>query len=108
VSERASLASDGATAFPNFPACFCTLNAQLLPINSLRTDGHPALQDELTETEKSTNVVFLHTTVDDGRSFSTNPRMDTNIAVAKTESTAARSHREFPERKVTSLHDQSA
>jgi len=27
--------------------------------------------------------------------------VDTQIAVAKTESTAARSHREFPERKIT-------
>jgi hypothetical protein len=36
---------------------------------SLRIDGHPALQDELTGTEKGTNVVFLHTTVDDGDSF---------------------------------------
>lgn len=35
------------------------------------------------------------------RSFSTNPRVDTEIAVAKTGSTAARSHREFPERKIT-------
>ena len=32
-------------------------------------DGHPALQDELTGTEKDTNVVFLHTTVDDGDHF---------------------------------------
>ena len=32
-------------------------------------DGHPALQDELTGTEKGTNVVFLHTTVDDGDDF---------------------------------------
>ena len=32
-------------------------------------DGHPALQDELTGTEKGTNVVFLHTTVDDGVHF---------------------------------------
>jgi Domain of unknown function (DUF4190) len=36
---------------------------------SLTIDGHPALQDELTGTEKGTNVVFLHTTVDDGDSF---------------------------------------
>ena len=36
------------------------------------------------------------------RLFSTNPRLDTEIAVAKTGSTAARSHREFPEQKVTS------
>jgi hypothetical protein len=36
---------------------------------SLTIDGHPALQDELTGTEKGTNVVFLHTTIDDGASF---------------------------------------
>jgi len=33
------------------------------------TDGHPALQDELSGTENGTNVVFLHTTVDDGDHF---------------------------------------
>ncbi len=33
------------------------------------TDGHPALQDQLSGTEKGTNVVFLHTTVDDGDHF---------------------------------------
>ena len=32
-------------------------------------DGHPAIQDELTGTEKGTNVVFLHTTVDNGDHF---------------------------------------
>ena len=36
---------------------------------SLTIDGHPALQDELTGTEKGTNVVLLHTTVDDGDHF---------------------------------------
>lgn len=36
---------------------------------SLTIGGHPALQDELTGTEKGTNVVFLHTTVDDGDHF---------------------------------------
>jgi hypothetical protein len=36
---------------------------------SLRIDDHPALQDELTGTENGTNVVFLHTTVDDGDHF---------------------------------------
>jgi hypothetical protein len=35
----------------------------------LTIDGHPALQDELTGTEHGTNVVFLHTTVDDGDHF---------------------------------------
>ena len=36
---------------------------------SLAIDGHPALQDEISGTEKGTNVVFLHTTVDDGDHF---------------------------------------
>jgi hypothetical protein len=35
----------------------------------LTIDGHHALQDELTGTEHGTNVVFLHTTVDDGDHF---------------------------------------
>jgi len=35
----------------------------------LTIDGHLALQDELSGTEKGTNVVFLHTTVDDGDHF---------------------------------------
>jgi hypothetical protein len=35
----------------------------------LTIDGHPALQDELRGTENNTNVVFLHTTVDDGDHF---------------------------------------
>jgi hypothetical protein len=39
----------------------------------LTIDGHRALQDELSGTENGTNVVFLHTTVDDGDHFQ--PRM---------------------------------
>lgn len=35
----------------------------------LTIDGHPALQDELTGTEDHINLVFLHTTVDDGDHF---------------------------------------
>jgi superoxide dismutase len=35
----------------------------------LTIDGHPAIQDELSGTEKGTNVVFLHTTVDEGDHF---------------------------------------
>jgi len=35
----------------------------------LTIDGHPAVQDELSGMEKGTNVVFLHTTVDDGDHF---------------------------------------
>jgi hypothetical protein len=41
---------------------------------STTIDGHPALQDELTGTEKGTNVVFLHTTVDDGDHFQQSSR----------------------------------
>src|SRR6266550_6683606 len=35
----------------------------------LTIDGYPALQDELTATEKGTNVVFIHTTIDDADYF---------------------------------------
>jgi hypothetical protein len=44
-------------------------NASATQSVSVTIDGHPALQDELTGTEKGTNVVFLHTTVDDGDHF---------------------------------------
>jgi hypothetical protein len=44
-------------------------NASATEPVSLSIDGHPALQDELTGTENGTNVVFLHTTVDDGDYF---------------------------------------
>src|SRR5213596_2129699 len=46
-----------------------TKNASATQPVSLTIDGHPALQDELTGTEKGTNVVFLHTTVDDADHF---------------------------------------
>jgi len=44
-------------------------NASATQPASLTIDGHPALQDELTGTENGANVVFLHTTVDDGGHF---------------------------------------
>ena len=44
-------------------------NASATDPVSLTIDDHSALQDELTGTEKGTNVVFLHTTVDDGDHF---------------------------------------
>jgi hypothetical protein len=44
-------------------------NASATEPVSLTIDGHPALQDELSGTEKGTNFVFLHTTVDDGDHF---------------------------------------
>jgi uncharacterized protein DUF4190 len=44
-------------------------NASATESVSLTIDGHPALQDELSGTEKGTNVVFLHTTLDDGDHF---------------------------------------
>ena len=44
-------------------------NASATQPVSLTIAGHPALQDELTGTEKGANVVFLHTTVDDGNHF---------------------------------------
>ena len=36
---------------------------------SVTIDGHPALQDEVSGLENGTNVVFLHTTVDEGDNF---------------------------------------
>jgi len=36
---------------------------------SLTIDAHPALQDEVSGTQNRTNLVFLHTTVDDGDYF---------------------------------------
>jgi hypothetical protein len=36
---------------------------------SMTIDNHPTLQDELSGTERGKNVVFLHTTVDEGDSF---------------------------------------
>ena len=44
-------------------------NASATEPVSLTIDGHPAMQDELTGTEKGTDVVFLHTTVDEGDHF---------------------------------------
>src|SRR5262249_6698697 len=44
-------------------------NASATEPVSLTIDGHRALQDELSGTENNTNVVFLHTTVDDGDHF---------------------------------------
>jgi hypothetical protein len=44
-------------------------NASATDSVSLTIDDHPALQDEPTRTEKGNNVVFLHTTVDDGDHF---------------------------------------
>jgi hypothetical protein len=44
-------------------------NASATEPVQLTIDGRPALQDELSGTENGTNVVFLHTTVDDGNQF---------------------------------------
>jgi hypothetical protein len=44
-------------------------NASVTKPVPLTIDGRPALQDELSGTEDHTNVVFLHTTVDDGDYF---------------------------------------
>jgi Domain of unknown function (DUF4190) len=44
-------------------------NASATEPVSLTINGRPALQDELSGTENGTNVVFLHTTVDDGDHF---------------------------------------
>lgn len=39
------------------------------PTISLTIDGHPALQDELSGVTENTNIVFLHTTVDQGKYY---------------------------------------
>jgi phosphodiesterase/alkaline phosphatase D-like protein len=57
-------------------------NASVTQPISLTIDGHPAVQDELTRTEKGANVVFF-TTQWTTAIISTNPRVDTEIAVAK-------------------------
>ncbi len=44
-------------------------NASATEPVSLTIDCHPAMQDELSGTTDGTNVVFLHTTVDDGDRF---------------------------------------
>jgi hypothetical protein len=44
-------------------------NASATGTVSLTIDGHPALQDEVSGTPSGTNIVFLHTTVDDGDHF---------------------------------------
>jgi hypothetical protein len=44
-------------------------NASATESVPLTIDGHSAMQDELSGTEDSTKVVFLHTTVDDGDHF---------------------------------------
>ncbi len=76
-------------------------NASATEPVSLTIDGHPALQDELTRTQNGTNVVFLHTTVDDGDHFQ--PRMlsgDAEVALAKTKPTPARNYRNFSQREI--------
>jgi hypothetical protein len=44
-------------------------NASAAQAVSLTIDGHAALQDEVSGTQQGTNLVFLHTTVDDGDYF---------------------------------------
>ena len=44
-------------------------NASATQTVPLTIDGHAALQDEVSGTQQGTNLVFLHTTVDDGDYF---------------------------------------
>ena len=44
-------------------------NASATQPVSLTIDGHAAFQDEVSGTQQGTNLVFLHTTVDDGDYF---------------------------------------
>src|SRR6476619_4760037 len=54
-------------AVPSFQfSCWHRFNLVGIPT---KVKSNPTLQDKLTRTEKGTNVVFLHTTVDDGDHF---------------------------------------
>ncbi len=56
---------------------------------------------QVSGTENGTNVVFLHTTVDDGDHFQ--PRTlsgDAQVPVATTKRTAARSYPNFSQREI--------
>src|SRR6202035_1516306 len=44
-------------------------NASATPAVPVTIDGHAALQDEVSGTQQRTNLVFLHTTLDDGDYF---------------------------------------
>jgi uncharacterized protein DUF4190 len=44
-------------------------NASATPAVPVNIDGHAALQDEVSGTQQRTNLVFLHTTVDEGDYF---------------------------------------
>jgi Domain of unknown function (DUF4190) len=44
-------------------------NSSATETASLTIDGHPALQDEVSGTQNGINLVFLHTTVDEGDNF---------------------------------------
>jgi hypothetical protein len=44
-------------------------NSSSTPPTSTSIDDHPALQDELSGTENGSDIVFLHTTVDNGDNF---------------------------------------
>lgn len=44
-------------------------NSSATAPTSVTIDGHPALQDEISGTEKGVILTFIHTTVDDGDSF---------------------------------------
>jgi hypothetical protein len=85
-------------------------NASATEPVSLTIDGHPALQDELTGTEKGTNVVFLHATMDDGDHFqphalsreSLRSSGDAQVALATIANAfgVARNYPNFPQREL--------
>jgi hypothetical protein len=74
-------------------------NASATQPLSLTIDDHPALQYELTGTEKGTNVVFLHTTVDDGDHFQQILAWTLKSRWQK-QNQLLRNHREFPQREI--------
>jgi hypothetical protein len=58
-------------------------NASATQPVSVTIDGHSSLQDEITGTKNGISRVFLHATCGRRQSFSTNPRVNTQIAVPK-------------------------
>jgi hypothetical protein len=84
-------------------------NASATEPAPLTIDGHPAMQDELSGMENGTDVVFLHTTVDDGDYFQ--PRTlsgDTQVALETTPNAfgATRNYQNFSQREIAVIQIQ--
>jgi hypothetical protein len=65
------------------------------------------MEDELSGTENGTNVVSLHTTVDDGDHFQPGTLSgDTQVALTTTERAAARNYPKFSEREIDEIRSE--